>query len=178
MLQDLLLLEESAYDYELAMLIYANKNNFTIMDVPIATIYEEGNKSSHFRPIIDSLKIYFVFLRFSINSIFTAIVDYTVFALTYFISSNILASFILSRIFSCSFNFYFGKFSVFKSKKPARSEFIKYIGLVILHMLTTYYTVNIILNSYEINIIVAKAFVELSLFLISFLIQRLFIFKL
>ena len=35
-----------------------------MVEEPIKTIYEPGNKSSHFNPIVDSMKVYFVLLRF------------------------------------------------------------------------------------------------------------------
>src|SRR6185436_13782275 len=68
----------NGYDFELEMLMVAGRE-FRITEVPIETIYIEGNKSSHFNPLWDSLRVYFVFLRFCGSSLITAVVDNTVF---------------------------------------------------------------------------------------------------
>ena len=49
------------------------------MEEPIRTIYEAGNPSSHFNPLVDSMKIYFVLLRFASVSLLTALLDNLVF---------------------------------------------------------------------------------------------------
>ena len=38
-------------------------------EVPIATIYLEENASSHFRPVVDSIRVYVPFLKFSLSSL-------------------------------------------------------------------------------------------------------------
>lgn len=63
------------------MLIQAGEHHIPIVEIPIATVYLEGNKSSHFNPLLDSMKIYLVFLRFNLSSLLTTAVDYTVFSL-------------------------------------------------------------------------------------------------
>ncbi|MEM7646012.1 MAG: glycosyltransferase family 2 protein, partial [Pseudomonadota bacterium] len=57
------------YEFELEMLILAIKEKFPIDEVTINTVYQDNNESSHFRPIRDSLKIYFVMLRFALLSV-------------------------------------------------------------------------------------------------------------
>src|SRR6185369_8570471 len=61
----LLLVEARGYEFELEMLIAARQAGVPVVEVPIRTIYEPGNKSSHFNPLTDSMKIYFVLLRFT-----------------------------------------------------------------------------------------------------------------
>ena len=46
------------YEYEMYMLLDAAKNKIKIDEIPIETVYEKGNPSSHFNPIKDSAKIY------------------------------------------------------------------------------------------------------------------------
>lgn len=64
------------YDYEMNYLLdYARKNDF--VTVPIQTIYEDNNKSSHFKTIKDSLLIYknfFICLLFFIIVIFMILI--------------------------------------------------------------------------------------------------------
>ncbi len=46
------------YDYEMNMLYYADKQRITITTLPIEAIYIDGNRSSHFNPLKDTLRIY------------------------------------------------------------------------------------------------------------------------
>lgn len=52
-------LKGNRFEFEMQMLSLALENNIQITEVPIETIYDsEKNHSTHFRPIIDSIKIY------------------------------------------------------------------------------------------------------------------------
>lgn len=50
------------YEYELSML-FAIPATERIVEVPIATVYRPGNDTSHFRPLVDSWRIYRVLGR-------------------------------------------------------------------------------------------------------------------
>ena len=52
------------FEFETNMLIATKEKDIKIIEVPVDTIYLEGNKSSHFNPLIDSFRIYAVFLKF------------------------------------------------------------------------------------------------------------------
>jgi glycosyltransferase involved in cell wall biosynthesis len=54
---------EGRYETEMAIIVKAIHERRKIVSVPIRTIYESGNVSSHFRKIRDSLRIYRVLLR-------------------------------------------------------------------------------------------------------------------
>lgn len=57
------------YDYEINMLMYAGKRNIPIHEIPIRTIYSNGNKGSHFRPVADTLRLQAKILIASIPSL-------------------------------------------------------------------------------------------------------------
>ena len=46
------------YETELSILLLALRRRQQIRTVPIPTVYLDGNRSSHFRPLADSLRIY------------------------------------------------------------------------------------------------------------------------
>lgn len=52
------------YDFELEMLLCAFRQKIPFKEIPIQTIYKDGNQNSHFHPLKDALKIYLVFFRF------------------------------------------------------------------------------------------------------------------
>ena len=53
-------LPSSGYEFELDMLIAAKHLGLAVVEEPIETIYAPGNPTSHFDPLRDSMKIYFV----------------------------------------------------------------------------------------------------------------------
>ncbi len=46
------------YDYEMNVLYYASKKNIYIATLPIEALYINNNSSSHFNPVLDTLRIY------------------------------------------------------------------------------------------------------------------------
>ena len=60
---ELLGIPYNRYEFELEMLILAARGKYRILEVPIHTIYLDNNASSHFRPFVDSAKIYSVLFR-------------------------------------------------------------------------------------------------------------------
>jgi glycosyltransferase involved in cell wall biosynthesis len=56
------------YEYEMAVLAYVCRHVGKPREIPIQTIYIDGNRTSHFHPIWDSMRIYFVLVRFSLFS--------------------------------------------------------------------------------------------------------------
>ncbi|MFH2061246.1 MAG: glycosyltransferase family 2 protein [Pseudomonadota bacterium] len=66
----LLRLKTQGYEFELDMLLKAKADGRVIIEVPIQTVYINENQSSHFNPFKDSLKIYWVFIRFFLFKFF------------------------------------------------------------------------------------------------------------
>lgn len=64
LLQRLLAARADRYAFELEMLLLASRLGIPFVTVPIQTVYLEGNADSHFRPIADSARIYWVFARY------------------------------------------------------------------------------------------------------------------
>lgn len=54
----LLRVKGEKYDFEMNALYFADKQHLSITTVPIDAIYIDGNSSSHFDPVLDTLRIY------------------------------------------------------------------------------------------------------------------------
>lgn len=176
-LKEITCVKSQGYDFELDMLVIAaQKKDMQIIELPVKTIYEPGNPTSHFNPIIDSLKIYFVFLRFVLSSVFTALVDWVVFWIMLKMGYTTLWATILGRFVAGVFNFNFGKNWVFKSSGLFYLEVSKYIALVSVMMCFSYTVIQVLNKNFGVNIFLAKLMTEGSLFLVSFILQRVFVF--
>lgn len=51
------------YEYETHMLVWACRRAMPIVEVPIQTVYIDGNAASHFRPLIDAWRIVYLLVR-------------------------------------------------------------------------------------------------------------------
>jgi glycosyltransferase involved in cell wall biosynthesis len=164
------------YEYELEMLLVCNQHRVTFVQMPISTIYINGNSSSHFNPLVDSTKIYFVLFRYVIASLLTAIVDYIVFVLIVFATNNILLSTLLARGVALTVNYSLLRLVVFQSKENIAKTFPKYILLVLASGLVSAFLTERMNHLAGINIILAKPISELMLYVLVFWVQKTIIF--
>ena len=173
-LPELVQIESGHYEFELEMLVQATKRRMAIDEIPIETVYG-GAGQSHFNPLRDSARIYFVFLRFLGLSIATAAVDYTVFAIAFMAGHSILAAMATARLIAGTFNFTYNRIAVFKSRGPIASEAAKYGLLVVALMLVSYSLVRSLVYL-GVNVYVGKVIAEGGLFIASFALQNLLVF--
>jgi putative flippase GtrA len=166
------------FDYEFAALVHlSTEMSQPIVEVPIQTLYFRGNSGSHYRALVDTAKIMGVFLRFLSLSISTAAVDYAVFFLSSLITVRILPCFILARAVSVLYNFTFSRKWVFRVKADLYRQLFKYIGLVLVFMAVAYGLTSWLSARSGWPVLVCKLEAEGALFLLSFLVQRHFIFR-
>jgi len=176
LLPHLLRLDANGYDFELDMLIAVRQKAIRIAEVPIRTIYEPGNRTSHFNPLIDSMKIYFVLLRFSSVSLATAALDALVFYLAYRRIGNVAASQALGRLLAVAFNYSMVRRAVFFSKLRHVAVLPEYLLLVCLSGAVSYAGIQLLNSRFHVQLLPAKLLVESLLFFANFAIQRDFIF--
>ncbi|MDR1873231.1 MAG: bifunctional glycosyltransferase family 2/GtrA family protein [Deltaproteobacteria bacterium] len=165
------------FDYEFASLVkYVSDHPGQTKQEPIETVYLEANASSHYRVLADSLTIGGVFIRFFFLSLSTAILDYLVFILVFYLTKHIFTSFIAARAIAIIYNFTFSRKLVFKIKSDLFGQLVKYLGLVALFLFISWgitVWLSDILGGY---VVLVKAIAEGGLFFISFLVQSRFIF--
>ncbi|HUE20083.1 MAG TPA: glycosyltransferase [Bryobacteraceae bacterium] len=176
LLPHLLRLEANGYDFELDMLIAVREQAIPIAEVSIRTIYEPGNRTSHFNPLIDSMKIYFVLLRFSSVSLLTAALDTLVFYLAYRRLGNVAASQALGRLAAVAFNYSMVRRAVFFSKLRHAAVLPQYLLLVCVSGAASYAGIELLISRFHVQLLPAKLLVETALFFANFAIQRDFIF--
>jgi len=173
----LLKIPTNGYEFELDMLLACKYTQRLIKEIPISTIYLEGNSSSHFNPLLDSMKIYVVLFRFLFTSLITAAIDYTVFYTLYRSGSSLLLSQGAARACAMLFNYTAVKKIVFLSRRRHRETLPRYILLVLLSGTVSYFLITSLTSVVDVPVIAAKACAEGLIFLVNFAIQRDFIFS-
>lgn len=175
--RELLRLNSAGYDFELEMLIRARAHGVSIRQLPISTVYEEGNKSSHFNPLRDSLMIYLVFLRFMAASLVTALVGLTAFHVVHRLTSNLLASEAALCVAGVVVNFILCRAVVFRSRHRLLPTFAKFLGLVAAVGAVSYFMTWGLTQLLPIGVVAARIVAALILYLANFAVQRDFIFR-
>ena len=133
------------FEYETNMLLAFKTNAIVFDEVKIRTVYIEENKSSHFRVIHDSWRIYKLilahFFRYTVSSLVSALVDTGAYALLTGIFGKILQGFALTaaagvtaRVISSLLNFYMNKKLVFKTQVNTGKAMLRYYMLALPQM--------------------------------------------
>ncbi|MBC7925363.1 MAG: bifunctional glycosyltransferase family 2/GtrA family protein [Bryobacteraceae bacterium] len=173
----LLRLTSSGYEFELDMLLACKYQARKVIEEPIRTIYLDENKSSHFHPLFDSMRIYFLMFRFSLLSLFTAVLDNVVFAICFSVTGQLAQSQIVARVGSMLFNYAGARTLVFHSRQSHATVLPKYIALVCLNVLAGYLIIRFAHEQLGYPVIPSKIAVECLLFLFNFLVQRDHVFS-
>ncbi|MGD6968100.1 glycosyltransferase [Rossellomorea vietnamensis] len=181
MLDNLLSVKGERYEYEMNMILECKNQETSIKEVSIETIYIEENESSHFNPIVDSIKIYSVFLKFISSSLLSFGVDILLFTLFSILFKEIypvefiLIATVAARILSSLFNYFVNKKIVFRS--DSRNTAIRYYALSIIQMLTSAFLVFAVYQLIGDGEVAIKIVLDSILFLISYVIQREWVFR-
>ncbi len=145
---------------------------------PISTIYTNGNKSSHFNPILDSLKIYFVLFRFVLCSISAQAIDIVILSVGMkLFGLGVGESMLVSRFFSMLYYFHINKYLVFKENQNYSRQFFRFLVLLATLGCFSYFLTKGIAGYYQINITLSKVIAEAALFFASFFFQRYYVFR-
>jgi putative flippase GtrA len=182
------------FEYETNMLLSMKEQNIPYGEVKIRTVYIEENKSSHFRAVRDSVRIYALILRhffcYTVSSLLSALVDTGVFALLSWLLSSVLGGILLdtvttgtARVVSSLFNFFLNKNMVFRSGASTGKSLVRYYCLAIPILLAqlglthgTYLLLGIEDEQTFLRTVIYVAIMTV-LYIVSFTIQQRWVFR-
>ena len=138
----MLRVEGNRFEYETNMLLMLKQKRIPFREVTIRTVYIEENKTSHFRPLWDSLRIYTKifshFLRYSLSSLVSSVVDEGCYVAFLWLLRAVLSGLALTatattaaRLISSLLNFYMNKTLVFKSNVNTGTAMLRYFALAL-----------------------------------------------
>ena len=182
------------FEYETNMLLALKEQNIPYGEVKIRTVYIEENKSSHFRAVRDSVRIYALilshFFRYTAASILSALVDTGVFTLLSWLLGGIFGGLLLdsvatgtARVVSSLFNFLLNKKMVFHSNASTAKALLRYYCLAIPILLAqlglthgTYLLLGIRDDQTVLRTLI-YVIVMTVLYIVSFIIQQRWVFR-
>ena len=169
------------YEYEMNVLLEAIRQEVPINEERIETIYLDNNSGTHYNPFKDTWRIFKEVIKFSASSLIGFLVDYSVFTLLTLIKPGwehwVLLCVILARIVSATVNFTINYNLVFKKRETLWLAFIKYAGLAVFILGCNLLLMWLLFEQAGMNEYLAKIIVEVTLFITSWLVQRLFVFR-
>ena len=184
------------FEYETNMLLEMKQQDIPFEEVKICTVYIEENKSSHFRVVRDSVRIYRLilghFIKYSASSFLCSLVEILLYSqITRLLHDSLtLSSAVLtasatipSRILSSILNFFLNKKLVFEKKGENGVALLRYYILVIVQMLAqlfftegTYFLLDIGESRTVVRTVIYTT-VMILLFFFSYFAQQNWVFK-
>lgn len=184
------------FEFETEMLLSARETGVALLEIPIATVYMDGNRETHFRPLVDSFKIYRTIFRglvrrlvaFGLSGALSAVLDLWLFAIFFDLvfpgieHARLLLSVVLARCISATFNYLLNRNVVFRDHGGggvfSGGSFCKYVFLCVAIMLASYGLTRLghYLSGSD-KFVWIKAVADVVLFLVSYGVQRHWIFR-
>ncbi|MBR4911036.1 MAG: bifunctional glycosyltransferase family 2/GtrA family protein [Clostridia bacterium] len=177
------------FEYETNMLLKCIGDNIPIREIKIETVYIEENKTSHFRPVRDSVRIYRFLFAYVLSSLCSCAADMLCFIAflklfgVWGIVSPVYApgaATVLARIISSILNYTINKTKVFEHKGHIKKTVFKYYTLAVVQMLVSAAAVTAItylLGAKTFGSSIIKMAVDTFIFFFSFRIQKLWVFR-
>ncbi|SDS25776.1 Glycosyltransferase involved in cell wall bisynthesis [Paraoerskovia marina] len=166
------------FEYELAVLLQAPRDGVDVDEVEIETVYLDENESSHFRPVVDSLRILAPLIRFVGTGVASFGVDVLMLLLLQALTGSLLLSVVGARIVSGSVNFLLNKFVVFRSTdhRATRAEAARYVALAV-SLVVAGYLMLLGLQTLGVALLPAKLLTDGILFFVGWAVQRRHVFR-
>ena len=164
------------YEYELSSLLRAHELGLGVEEVEIATLYDPSNASSHFRPVVDSARIYAPLLRSVATSLASFVIDWLAVMVLFTVTGNLLGSVVGARLASGTCNFFLNR-RVFKAAPgTVRRTAVRYVTLAVALLATSYVTLWL-LTGLGVPLGIAKIMGDTAIYVASYLAQRRLVFR-
>lgn len=180
---DFLKVDGDTYEYEMNQLFYCAEVGIPILNMDIETVYIDDNATSHFNPILDSIRIYGTFIKYVLSSAFSFLVDILLYSLFVFLLQGktpayIMISTILARGVSLIVNYGMNYLTVFSSpnRQTKNGSFIRYLILALVQVLTSGFLTTVLVKWLGSHEVVTKILIDVILFFFSFYIQKKYVF--
>ncbi|MCD8023758.1 MAG: bifunctional glycosyltransferase family 2/GtrA family protein [Lachnospiraceae bacterium] len=175
------------YEYEMNVLLDCARAEISVTETEIETIYLDKNEGSHFRVFRDSILIYREILKFSASSFTGFLVDYAIYSILLAVlphlsgnaspGASLVAANIGARIVSATVNYTMNRKLVFKSNASVTKSAAEYCLLAAGILAGNTLVLSALVTVCNMNRYLAKLCTEAVFFIVSWQVQRRFIFR-
>lgn len=166
------------FEYELNTLLHGAGVGMSIHEVPIETIYLDDNASTHFRPIVDSVRVYAPLAKFSLSSLGAFGVDLLVLFTLDAATGDLLLSVVGARVVSSIVNFATNRRLVFggEARRSLGASAARYFGLAGVVLTANYGLMHLLHERLGVALLPSKLVTEVLLFALSYQAQKRVVF--
>ena len=175
LLPALLEVQGDRYEYELRVLLHLAKFRHPVSQIPIETIYEAGNPTSHFRPLQDSARIWAPLLKFAASSGVATVIDYVLVLVLNALTGALFFPVIAARLVSASVNFAMNRRVFEATGVPLRRSALRYTALAVA-VVAGSYTMLAVLTGIGMPLWIAKIIADTTMYLVSYSAQSRYVF--
>lgn len=175
LLPELLEVQGDRYEYELRVLLHLAKFRHPVTQIPIETIYEAGNPTSHFRPLQDSARIWAPLLKFAASSGVATVIDYVLVLVLNALTGALFFPVIAARLVSASVNFAMNRRVFEATGVPLRRSALRYAALAVA-VVAGSYTMLAVLTGIGMPLWIAKIIADTTMYLVSYSAQSRYVF--
>lgn len=172
------------YEYEMNVLMQCAQGDIEIREIPIKTVYENNNEGSHFRTVVDSVRIYWIILfystlvRYGLSAVFCFLLDFSALSiLEHFIQKPIALPTLLARCISSPINYLINRKIVFNSNANKATSFLSYLALAACVIGVKMGLMTLLVDLLGWHYALSNILIEVVVFISNFLIQKLVIFR-
>lgn len=167
----LLAIPGERFAWELTVLLRAGRDGVRIHTVPIETVYLDHNASSHFRPVLDSVRVLAPLLLFAASSLAAGVLDVVGVLVLSALTGSLALAVVGARLASATVNFTINRRTVFRAGGPVRPQLVRYAALAVVLLAAGYGGIRLLTDA-GLPLLVAKLTTDGVLFVASFLVQR------
>ena len=175
LLPELLEVQGDRYEYELRVLLHLAKFRHPVTQIPIETIYEAGNPTSHFRPLQDSARIWAPLLKFAASSGVATVIDYVLVLVLNALTGALFFPVVAARMVSASVNFAMNRRVFEATGVPLRRSALRYAALAVA-VIAGSYTILAVLTGIGMPLWIAKIIADTTMYLVSYSAQSRYVF--
>ena len=175
LLPELLEVQGDRYEYELRVLLHLAKFRHPVTQIPIETIYEAGNPTSHFRPLQDSARIWAPLLKFAASSGVATVIDYVLVLVLNALTGALFFPVVAARMVSASVNFAMNRRVFEATGVPLRRSALRYAALAVA-VVAGSYTMLAVLTGIGMPLWIAKIIADTTMYLVSYSTQSRYVF--
>lgn len=164
------------FDYEQRVLLAATCDGVRVREVPVSTVYLEANRSSHFRPVLDSIRVLAPVARFLASSFLGFCLDTVALLVLFAATGSLLGSVLGARGLSGAVNFMVNRRWVFGDRRrSARTAAVQYAVLAGVLLAANFGMLTAFVG-FGLPVLLAKVVTEMLLLGASFTLQRRVVF--
>ncbi len=169
--------EGNRYEYEMNVLLGLKGWGIPTVQTVIDTIYEEGNPTSHFHPVRDSLIVFAQVIKHTLSSLACTLLDYLLYlALLAWTSLSPEMAYLPPKAISIVVNYFLSRNVVFHAKPDWRTT-VSYYMLAVCTMSIGAILIRLCTNLLNFPEEITKLPVDTLLFFANFIVQKKVIFK-